>query len=269
MKTDNRARKEVSQTLMRGLALLEAIADGKEGVAVRDLAAAMGLPRSIVQRLLYTLEAEGFLERHPSQVGYRPAIKLWTLGCAAARGLNAREVARPFLEHLAQKTHETIKLGVLDGRDVVYLDGIECPQSVRAYVPVGGRAPAHSSATGKAILAFLRPDTLAQIGPSMRRYTRRTFVGAESLAKELEQIRKRGYAVNGGEWDEQVGGVAAPLFDGRGEVVASLGIILPLNRLTAAKTVQMGAWTTAAAAEISARLGYRAGNQRPTLKRAG
>ena len=90
MTTDNRTKpdkaSEGSQTLARGLKLLDVIADGREGVPVRDLAAAMGLPRSIVQRLLYTLEAEGFLERHPSQVGYRLAIKLWRLGCQSCGG---------------------------------------------------------------------------------------------------------------------------------------------------------------------------------------
>src|SRR6201991_161107 len=96
MLPDNRTKgPEVSQTLARGLKLLELIADGREGVAVRELAPAMGLPRSIVQRLLYTLEAEGFVQRHPSQVGYRLAIKLWQLGCQSVRRLSVRGLSRP------------------------------------------------------------------------------------------------------------------------------------------------------------------------------
>jgi IclR family transcriptional regulator, KDG regulon repressor len=262
MATDNRAPVDVSQTLGRGLKLLQLIAAGNEGVPVSKLAAAMQLPRSIVQRLLYTLEVERFIERCPDGPGYFLSIKLWSLGCAATRHLNLRNVARASLEDLARKTGETVKIGVLDRHEVVYLDGIEGAQSVRAFVPIGGRAPAHSSATGKAILAFLSPEKLAGFGPSLRRYTRQTLDGV-ALTRDLQQIRKRGYSVNRGEWDEQVGAVAAPVFDAHGDVVASVGVILPSNRLTSGKTVQIGTWTTRAAASMSERLGYRDLSLRP------
>jgi IclR family KDG regulon transcriptional repressor len=271
MRTDNRTKPtEISQTLSRGLKLLDIIAAGREGVAVRELAAVMGLPRSIVQRLLYTLEADGYLERHPSQVGYRLSIKLWSLGCVAMRRLNLRDVARPLLEELAAKSDEMVKLAVLDGHDVVYVDGIECPQAVRAYIPIGGRASADSTATGKAILAFLPAEKLAAITVSMSHQarTRNTIVDMDEFAKELERIRKRGYALNRGERDEDVGAVAAPLFDAQGDAIGSIGIILPLNRLSSTKTVQMAGWLTEAAAAISARLGNRGGEQ-TKLKRVG
>ena len=174
--------------------LLQAVADGGEGVAVRELARAAALPRSIVQRLLYTLEAEGFLERHPSQIGYRLSIKLWGLGCAAVRRLTVRDVARPYLEDLSARTSEMTKLGVLDGTDVVYIDRVECPLAVRAYVPIGGRAPAHSVATGKAILAFLPADKLRGGGGVLGKSH------SKPLQAEFEQIRRRGFpsiAANG------------------------------------------------------------------------
>jgi IclR family transcriptional regulator, KDG regulon repressor len=256
--------KESSQTLARGLKLLEIVADGREGVPVRELAHVAALPRSIAQRLLATLEAEGFLERHPSQVGYRLAIKLWGLGCAAVRRLNVREVARPYLENLASRTREMTKLGVLDGTDVVYIDRVDCPLAVRAYVPIGGRAPALSVATGKAILAFLPPDKAGQAGEGRRPHTR-----AKSLLAEFAQIRRRGYAVNRGEWEEAVGAIAAPVFDAQGDVIASIGIILPSHRLTAAKATQMGEWIAEAAVEISHKLGHGADRAQRSMRRAG
>jgi IclR family transcriptional regulator, KDG regulon repressor len=255
--------REASQTLARGLRLLQAIADGGEGVAVRELARSAALPRSIVQRLLHTLEAEGFLERHPSQVGYRLSIKLWGLGCAAVRRLTVRDVARPYLEALSARTSEMTKLGVLDDTDVVYIDRVECPLAVRAYVPIGGRAPAHSVATGKAILAFLPRE-------KMRGGARGRDGGqSKSLQAEFEQIRRRGYAVNRGEWEQAVGAIAAPIFDAQGDAVASIGIILPSHRLTAAKATQMGVWTATAAAEISRKLGYGLDRTWSAAKRAG
>jgi IclR family KDG regulon transcriptional repressor len=273
MQTDNRAsgpsQKDLSQTLARGLKLLDLIAEGREGVAVRELAEAMKLPRTIVQRLLYTLEAEGFLERHPTLGGYRLTIKLWSHGCTAIRRLNVRDVARPIMQDLASKSDEMVKLGVLDGHEIVYVEGIDSPQAVRAYVPIGGRAPVHSIATGKAILAFLPAEKLAEIGLTSKRYTKNTVVGSDAFVKELEQIRKRGYAVNHGEWSDDVGGVAAPVFDAQGHAIGSLGIILPMNRFTPAKALQLGSWATAAASAISAKLGYRAADDRSTIKRVG
>jgi IclR family KDG regulon transcriptional repressor len=269
MRTDNRTKpKDASQTLARGLQLLDLIADGREGMAVRELAVAMRLPRSIVQRLVYTLEAEGYLERDPSQVGYRLAIKLWGLGCASIRRLSMRDVARPELEDIARKSNEMAKIGVLDGHEVVYLDGVDCPQAVRAYVPIGGRAPAHSVATGKAILAFLSDDRLAEIRAAMRERTKKSVVGTDAFAADLAQVRKRGYAVNRGEWEDGVGAVAAPVFDARGDATASVGIILPSSRLTAAKAAQIGNWTMAAASKISRKLGYRGASRLAGTKRA-
>jgi IclR family transcriptional regulator, KDG regulon repressor len=270
MQTDNRTKpKDASQTLARGLQLLDLIADGREGVPVRELAAVMRLPRSIVRRLVYTLESAGYLERDASQIGYRLAIKLWGLGCASIRRLSVRDVARSHLEDIARKTNEMAKIGVLDGHEVVYLDGVDCPQAVRAYVPIGGRAPAHSVATGKAILAFLSDDRLAEIGAAMRAYTKRTLIGKDAFAADLAQVRKRGYAVNRGEWEDGVGAVAAPVFDAQGDVIASVGIILPSSRLTAAKVTQIGACTMAAAAEISRKLGHRGATKPAGMKRAG
>jgi DNA-binding IclR family transcriptional regulator len=247
--------RESSQTLSRGLKLLDLIASGREGVAVRELAAAMALPKSIVQRLLYSLEQEGYLARHPSQVGYRLTLKVWSLGCSAVRRIDVREAARASLEELAAQTDETVKIGVLDGADVVYVDSISSPQIVRAYLPVGGRAPAASVATGRAIVAFV-PGAPCHADASA------------ALTREFEQIRKRGYAINHGEWEADVGALAAPIFDAHGAAVASVGAIMPLSRLSAQKAAQLAALITHAAAQISSRIGHAPSPEAPKLKRA-
>jgi DNA-binding IclR family transcriptional regulator len=235
--------RESSQTLSRGLKLLDLIASGREGVAVRELAAAMTLPKSIVQRLLYSLEQEGYLARHPSQVGYRLTLKIWSLGCSAVRRIDVREAARASLEELAARTDETVKIGVLDGTDVVYVDSISSPQIVRAYLPVGGRAPAASVATGKAIVAFVPEARCHADAPA-------------ALTREFEQIRERGYAINRGEWEADVAALAAPIFDAHGAAVASVGAIMPLSRLSAQNATPLAALITQAAAQISSRMGY-------------
>jgi IclR family transcriptional regulator, acetate operon repressor len=244
---------ESSQTLSRGLKLLDLLGSGMEGAPVREIVETMGLPRSIVQRLLNTLEADGFIERSRSGSGYRLAIKLWSLGCRAVGNLAIVDVARPELKALVAKANETAKISVLDGDEVVSLVKIDCLQTVRAYVPVGGRAPAHIAATGKAILAF------------------RAMRGSKSSSVQADfaQIRKRGYATNHGDWEPDVAAVASPIFDFSGQPVASIGVILPLTRLTAGKSAQIGSWTVSAAAEVSHKLGFPQANRLSALKDAG
>lgn len=256
--------RESSQTLSRGLKLLDVIADGGEGAPVRELAATMALPKSIVQRLLYSLENEGYLERHPSQVGHQLTMKLWSLGCAAVRRVNVRNIARPILEKLALKTDETTKIGVLDGDDVVFIDSVDCSQIIRAYLPLGGRAPAHAFATGKAILAFLPDGRGLKAAAILRQSAQKRAV----IAREFELIRKRGYAINRGEWEDDVAALAAPIFDAQKIVIASVGVILPHSRLTVAKATLLGTLIARAAVEISAGLGHGKLSDVSRLKRA-
>jgi len=240
--------KDESQTLTRGLQLLDLLAAGHEGKSVRDLAAAMGLARSIVQRLLNSLEAQGFIVHHPSKVGYRLSIKLWSLGCAAINGLGLTALAKPHLEVLSNETRETVKLSMLEGMEVVSVDSIETSQTVRAYLPIGGRAPAKLAATGRVIIAFQN---------------------ASDAVPENIVIRKRGYAVNKGDWQPGVGAIAAPVFGADGAVIASIGVIMPLIRLKAMQIPRIGALCLAASLRISEAAGYRGGHVQDLYAKIG
>src|SRR5262245_40170866 len=115
VETDRNKAKQTSQTLFRGLKILELTASGKSNRPIRELAKELKLPRSIVHRLIATLESEGYIQKNSANPGYRLGTKLWSLGCAAIQGLEITEVARPYLEDLSSKTNELVALGVLDG----------------------------------------------------------------------------------------------------------------------------------------------------------
>jgi IclR family transcriptional regulator, KDG regulon repressor len=254
--TDRNKAKQTSQTLLRGLKILELTASGKSNLPIRELAKEVNLPRSIVHRLIATLEGEGYIQKNPVNPGYRLGTKLWSLGCAAIQGLEIREVARPYLEDLSSKTNELVALGVLDGREVVYLDKIDCSQAVRAYIPIGGRAPAYCISTGKAILAYRGDDELIKIAASMKKFTDHTVIGLAALKKHLAEIRRRGYSINFGEWHEDLGGVASEIRDREGHVVAAIGITVPIHRLAKENIGPLGRLVMKAAATISNELGY-------------
>jgi DNA-binding IclR family transcriptional regulator len=178
------------------------------------------------------------------------------LGCAAIQGLEIREVGRRYLEDLSSKTNELVVLGVLDGREVVYLDKIDCSRAVRAYIPVAGRAPAYCISTGKAILAHRSDHELITIAASMKKFTDHTVIGVLALKKHLAEIRRRGYSINFGEWHEDVGGVASAIRDRDGNVVAAVGVTVPTHRLAKENIDQLGQLVMKAAVIISDALGY-------------
>ena len=253
---ERKTTKQTSQTLLRGLKILELTASGKSNLPIRELAKEINLPRSIVHRLISTLEGEGYIQKNSANPGYHLSSKLWSLGCAAIQGLEVKEVARPHLEGLSSNTNELVALGILDGRELVYLDKIDCSQAVRAYIPIGGRAPAYCISTGKAILAHRGDDEVMRIASSMKKFTGHTVVGVAALKKHLAEIRKRGYSINFGEWHEDLGGVASAIWDRDGNVVAAIGITVPIHRLAKENIDPLGRLVMKAAAEISHELGY-------------
>jgi IclR family transcriptional regulator, KDG regulon repressor len=262
---ERKTTKQTSQTLLRGLKILELTASGKSNLPIRELAKEINLPRSIVHRLISTLEGEGYIQKNSANPGYHLSSKLWSLGCAAIQGLEVKEVARPHLEGLSSNTNELVALGILDGRELVYLDKIDCSQAVRAYIPIGGRAPAYCISTGKAILAHRGNDEVMRIASSMKKFTGHTVVGVAALKKHLAEIRKRGYSINFGEWHEDLGGVASAIWDRDGNVVAAIGITVPIHRLAKENIDPLGRLVMKAAAEISHELGY-AGLEKQFLK---
>ena len=236
--------------------LLEALAKHERGSGVTELANQLMLNKSNVHRLLQALVHQGFARKNEDTGRYELTMKLWELGSGLANRLDVRVEALSFMKELAEQTQETVHLSLLDGVEVLYIEKIDSPQPVRAYTTVGGRSPAQCVATGKALLAGASEDTLNLIKNRLKPYTPRSLVKFGDLRRELEQVREQGYAINRGEWREQVVGAAASIYDSRGMVVAALGISGPAERLEEVRLIQAGKILMTAAAQISRRLGY-------------
>ena len=215
-------------TLTKGLRILETLCQSDRRRGVTELASELGLQKSNTHRLLQTLTQLGYVEKDEDGGRYGPTLRLWELGAMVADRLDIRVVARPYLTKLAEETQETVHLSILSGLEVIYIDKVDSPFPIRAYSRVGGRAPAHCVATGKVLLAFegkAGEETLLASKP--KKYTATTICTADNLAKQLAQIRRRGYAINRGEWKEGVNGLAVPIFDHSGKAIAAVGITLP------------------------------------------
>ncbi len=247
----------MDKTFLKGLAVMEAMSQDEGSSGVTELAEHLGLGKSNVHRLLQTLVHAGYVRRVEAVGRYELTTKLWELGARIHRRLDLRTEALPFMEQLAAVTHETVHLSILDGADVLYIEKIDSPQPVRAYTAVAGRAPAACVATGKAMLAWASVEDIALAAESLQAHTPQSITSAAELDRQLQQVRKLGYAVNTGEWREQVVGLAAPIHDVYGTVVAALGISGPLQRLDEQVIRDHVPFVMEMADQVSQRLGYR------------
>lgn len=252
----------MDKTLLKGLRVLETLAASPQPMGVTKLARVLDLTKSNVHRTLQTLVAAGYVRSIPETATYECTLKLFEIASTIVGRLDVRQIADPYLQQLAHATQESIHLSVLDGLDVIYLNKIESPQPVRAYSAVGGRAPAHCVASGKALLAWQSDTMLAGLPEQLAQWTPRTLDSRDALLADLAETRRRGFSINCGEWRDAVGGAAAPVFDAHGQPVAALGISGPLERLSLGTLHQHGPIVIDTARELSRALGYR-GNAYP------
>jgi DNA-binding IclR family transcriptional regulator len=241
----------------RAVAVLDALADGGE-LGTNELARRTGLNPSSVSRLLATLVDAGLAEHVPATGRYRLGLRLIDLGNAVLARLDLREVVRPHLQALAEKTGETATLSAPGDPDAITVDFVQSAASVQGVARVGRPSIAHATATGKVALAF---GEVALPPGRLRAFTGRTLVDRAALAREVEGVRERGWARAIGEREDDLNAVAAPVRGSRGELAAVLGIQGPASRFDKEAMDRAVEPLLAGAAAVSDALGWR-----PTAK---
>jgi DNA-binding IclR family transcriptional regulator len=185
---------------------------------------------------------------------------MYELGVTVFPNLDLHEAARPVLASLRQATGETVQLGVLDHLDVVYLERLESPQTLRIFSQVQGghRQPAHATSTGKVLLAHLPVDVLRSRLADWRpeRRTPSTIIDPGPLLAELSRVAARGWAQNIEESIVGAASVAAPVRDDTGTVIAAISVVAPVSRAKAALP-RCRIAVLEAATVVSRRIGYR------------
>jgi IclR family transcriptional regulator, acetate operon repressor len=229
-----------------------------EMIRVNQVARDMGLSRSTVHRMLATLGHHQFVEQDEHSRAYRPGPALVDIGLSVMSKLDIRALGHSALVDLRELTGETVHLGVLLGdTSVLYLDGLESERMVRTGSRIGRILPAHSTATGKVLLAQLSDGEVAARYPSaaLDAPTPRALTSVDALLDELAEVRRLGYAVNYGESEEDVAAVAAAVRDKRGHVRCALVTAAPLARANEAWAKTAAAATMRVARELAARVG--------------
>lgn len=256
MRKKTGSNRKLLKTVRNALSLLEAFTPERPKLGITELSRLLRLSKTSVFRLAATLEAAGYLCCDETTGRYALSVRLFELGCVAVASSGIREAAAPFLEHVARVSQETAHLAILDDGQVVYVDKIDSPQPITTNTRLGGRADAYCTATGKVILAFQPESVVASvIERGLRPYTSTTITDPSVLRRQLELVRRTGYAINQAEWREGVVGVAAPVFNHARQAVAAVGVAAPAARASTAHYEKWIELVLRAAAETSTRLG--------------
>lgn len=220
------------QTISRAAAVLRALARGRQGRRLTDVAREIGLTKPTVLRLLRALEGEGLAFVDPNGA-WRLGLGLVTLGAAAANRDGLRQLALDALTRTATATQDTVFFSLREGMEIMCVDRQEGPFPIRTLLlSAGQRRPLGIGAAGMAVLAFLededRESAIEMVTPRLKEWPGHT---PELLRKRVRAARKSGYALNDGQIMSAMWAVGVPVRDGTGQVVAALSVAAITERL--------------------------------------
>lgn len=244
-----------ASVLLNGLHVLEAFSIDEPVLGVTEIARKVDQHKSTVSRILATLERAGYVERDQSSGRFRLGLGLIALAGPLLADLDVRRVALGSLQQLTERTGETSALMVWNGHESVVVEQVQSPKQVKHTAAIGTRYDTYESSSVKVFLATLPP------GEVTRLFERRLLVGTydehtlESYVAELDRVAEQGFAVNDGRTSVEEVGVAAPVRDHRGVVVAAVMLSAPRFRVPPAMLDVLARSVADTAAEVSARLG--------------
>lgn len=254
-----------TQAVARAISILKIFENSPAVLTAAEIAVKLDLNRSTAHRLLSILETEGFVARE-SSVGaearhsaYRLGPALVSLGGIALKQINIRSIALPHLRSLAQLSGETVDLEILIGREVMIIEEVQGEHVLRVGVgdSIGGRYPAHTTSTGKILLAALSEVELKEFfSEKLFAATPDTIIDKQILREQIDQIRRQGWA---SAWEElEIGlmAVGAPICDRDGQVIAAISVSGPTVRINKAHIRKLAALVIEAAKNISRDLGF-------------
>jgi IclR family pca regulon transcriptional regulator len=212
------------EALARGLDVIRAFQPGQPVMSLSAVAAATGLARPTARRIVLTLGQMGYVRAVAG--GFELTPRVLELGMSYVLSRTRWEVARPHMERLVARTHESSSIAQLDGPDIVYVARVAVPKIVALAVTIGTRFPAMQTSLGKVLLAALPPEEAERVlaEPSRSGITPRIVPGSGERAAILREVRARGWALTDEELAAGIRSVAAPLRDGDGRVIASLNV---------------------------------------------
>jgi len=223
-----------NESLARGLRILRLFNGRRPELSLVEITRMTDLNRATAIRLLATLAQLGYIERDSKTKLFKPALGILRLGYSALSSRDLYSVALPLLERLSQQTNETVNMGVLIEREVLYIVRLARVELIKTNVNVGSRLPAFCTSMGKVLLTYLPAEEQARMiaGVRFQRLGPNTIIKREDLVTELESVLSSGFAIQDEEVSAGLRGVAAPVRDASEHVVAAINIAVPTSRVS-------------------------------------
>jgi DNA-binding IclR family transcriptional regulator len=239
------------QSVDRAIRILKALSAGPGRLGVSELSERLGLAKGTVHGLLRTLQDHGLVEQHADSDKYQLGPQLLQLSTRYLDLSELRSRSLAWSELLASRAQEAVRVGVTHGDGVLVVHHVFRPDATLQILEVGSVLPLHATALGKAVLAFVDPETRRVIAEDdLPRLTGQTLCSSSALSRDLDATRERGYAVEKEEAVLGEAGIAAPIFDRNAEAVGAVGVAGPRERI-----LQRGRERTIANAVIEAARG--------------
>lgn len=226
-------RSQFVQSLERGLAVIRAFSGETPALTLSEVARLTGLTRATARRILLTLQSLGYVRSDGRLFSLTPQVL--TIAHAYLSSLNLWEIARPAMEELVERTHESSSAATLDRTDIVYVARVPTKQRIMTIsLAVGSRLPAHATSMGRVLLAHLSPAEQDEFfdRAELHPLTKRTVTDQGALRAILGGVRERGWALVDQELEEGVRSIAAPLRGSNGTVLAALNVSTHAGRVS-------------------------------------
>jgi DNA-binding IclR family transcriptional regulator len=236
---------ELIRSVQRACGLLDAFTAANPRLTLAELSDRVELPKPTVYRLASTLVENGLMTQHPDG-RYGLGVRLMDLGSIARADLDLVDVCLPLMERLAERSGETVLLGLADWPtlEITIVHRIDSSHELSVVSRVGRRSPLALGALGKALLLGLDRADLAVVAPriDLTPHTERTISDRDELMAEIARSRELGYATDSGEFLAGVSAVAAPVTLGGARPVAAVGVVGPSSRI-GQRLELIGGWT--------------------------
>lgn len=214
------------KSVARSLQILDLMADKRQPMSLKDIATALGWPKSTVHGILSTLHDYDYVSQSITDGKYILGTRLFELGNILQSTWDIHDIARPMMVKLNARFGETVHLATEDRGEVLYLEKIDSNHLIRIVSQVGSRLPMYCTGVGKVLLAYQSTDKFLKLlkHQQLKPYTSRTIITKAKLEKELKHIREKGFACDNGEIMDSLRCVAAPIYNKNGDVEYALSV---------------------------------------------
>jgi len=223
-----------NSTLLRGLAIMNAVANSTRPLAISDLVSELGLAKPTVHRIASQLEEENYLQRNPSDKRFVVGNKLKEFSTSILSNISFGAPRRAILEALSNEIGETCNCTMLDGYHTVYFDRVERNWPIKINLHPGSKLPLHATASGKLFLAHMKKGDRNRIldAAPLAESTKHTITSTDELKEQLKMIKKQGIAFDNEEFIDGMIAIAVPVFDSKNRICFTVAVHAPTTRQT-------------------------------------